>query len=422
MSNTDKKQYLQDYYTPGQAVKGYLRSLVIANGNRTKGRVHVRDAIDVKRTLTVVAFCLMPAILFSFYNLGFQAQLGVINGLVTSDIWQLSLFNQLSGGLTEQTGMVGLIFYGFSLYLPIYLTALVVSLIWEMVFARMRNQDVQEGFFVTSILFSLIIPISTPLWVVAIGISFGVVMAKEIFGGMGYNFLNPALAGYAFIFFAYPSQVVNPSLLVAIDGFSGATTLAQAAAGELNFADYAWYQVFNDASWWNSFVGLTHGAIGETSTLALLIGGVLLIITRLSDWRIVLGVLVGLILISGLFNLIGSAKNPLFAMPWTWHLVTGGFALGMMFMATDPVTTSYTSKGKFAYGMLIGIMAIVIRVMNPKMPEGMMLAILFANLWSPIFDYLVAKSNMKRRIKRLANRGGVIKQSDSQNGSEESSL
>ncbi|MEZ9199278.1 NADH:ubiquinone reductase (Na(+)-transporting) subunit B [Shewanella sp. 10N.286.54.B9] len=401
MSQQDKKPDMQeDYYAPGNSVKGYLHSLLVAHGRSTKGKVHVRDAIDVKRTMTIVGLCLLPAILFGIYNIGLQAQIAVASGLEASSVWQLIPFNAIFGGMTEQTGFVGLVIYGLSLYAPIYITALLVSLFWEMVFAKVRGQELHEGFFVTALLFTLILPVSTPLWLVAMGITFGVIMAKEVFGGMGYNFLNPALAGLAFIYFAYPSQVTAVTQLVAVDGFSGATTLMQTAAGKMSFADYAWYEAFSDPNWWNAFFGFTVGAIGETSTLALLIGGGFLILTRLADWRIVAGVLAGMIATATLFNLIGSSKNELFAMPWTWHLVTGGFAIAMMFMATDPVTTSYTRKGKVAYGLLIGFMTVLIRVVNPKMPEGVMLAILFANLWAPIFDYLVAKANIKRRLKR----------------------
>ncbi|MEZ9821606.1 NADH:ubiquinone reductase (Na(+)-transporting) subunit B [Shewanella sp. 10N.286.45.A1] len=401
MSQQDKKPDIhEDYYAPGNSVKGYLHSLLVAHGRSTKGKVHVRDAIDVKRTMTIVGLCLLPAILFGIYNIGLQAQIAVASGLEASSVWQLIPFNAIFGGMTEQTGFIGLVIYGLSLYAPIYITALLVSLFWEMVFAKVRGQELHEGFFVTALLFTLILPVSTPLWLVAMGITFGVIMAKEVFGGMGYNFLNPALAGLAFIYFAYPSQVTAVTQLVAVDGFSGATTLMQTAAGKMSFADYAWYEAFADPNWWNAFFGFTVGAIGETSTLALLIGGGFLILTRLADWRIVAGVLAGMIATATLFNLIGSSKNELFAMPWTWHLVTGGFAIAMMFMATDPVTTSYTRKGKVAYGLLIGFITVLIRVVNPKMPEGVMLAILFANLWAPIFDYLVAKANIKRRLKR----------------------
>ncbi|MFB2652866.1 NADH:ubiquinone reductase (Na(+)-transporting) subunit B [Shewanella seohaensis] len=396
----DAPDLQQEYYATGKSMKGFVRSLVIASGRSTKGQVHVRDAIDVKRTMTLVGLCLLPAILFGLYNVGLQAQLALASGLTTPETWKLALFNALSGGLSTETGVIGLFLYGLSFYLPIYLTALLTSLFWEVVFAKVRRQELHEGFFVTALLFTLILPVSIPLWLVVMGISFGVVIAKELFGGMGYNFLNPALAGLAFIYFAYPSEVSTVKQLVAVDGFSGATALAQAAAGKLQFADYAWYSAFSDPNWWNNFFGFTVGAIGETSTLAVLLGGLLLLITRLADWRIVVGVMLGMIATATLFNVIGSSTNQMMAMPWTWHLVTGGFAIAMMFMATDPVTTSYTRQGKFAYGALIGFMTILIRVANPKMPEGVMLAILFANLWAPLFDYLVARANIKRRVKR----------------------
>ncbi|ASK68079.1 NADH:ubiquinone reductase (Na(+)-transporting) subunit B [Shewanella bicestrii] len=396
----DAPDLQQEYYATGKSMKGFVRSLVIASGRSTKGQVHVRDAIDVKRTMTLVGLCLLPAILFGLYNVGLQAQLALASGLTTPETWKLALFNALSGGLSAETGVIGLFLYGLSFYLPIYLTALLTSLFWEVVFAKVRRQELHEGFFVTALLFTLILPVSIPLWLVVMGISFGVVIAKELFGGMGYNFLNPALAGLAFIYFAYPSEVSTVKQLVAVDGFSGATALAQAAAGKLQFADYAWYSAFSDPNWWNNFFGFTVGAIGETSTLAVLLGGLLLLITRLADWRIVVGVMLGMITTATLFNVIGSSTNQMMAMPWTWHLVTGGFAIAMMFMATDPVTTSYTRQGKFAYGALIGFMTILIRVANPKMPEGVMLAILFANLWAPLFDYLVARANIKRRVKR----------------------
>ncbi|USD38420.1 NADH:ubiquinone reductase (Na(+)-transporting) subunit B [Ferrimonas sp. SCSIO 43195] len=398
---TDHNQRGQDaYYAHGNSMKDYLRSLFITYARPTSGKVHVRDGIDVKRTMHVVMLCLMPAMLFGMYNQGLQAQLALQAGATAADAWQLGVFNALFGPLGQNSSAVALFGYGASFYLPIYATALLVNLFWEVVFARVRNQELHEGFFVTSMLFALVVPISTPLWMVAMGISFGVVMAKEVFGGMGCNFLNPTLAGLAFLYFAYPTVFGASGQLVAVDGFSGATTLAQAAAGKVPFADYPWYQAFSDAAWWDAFLGFTPGAVGETSTLALLIGGSLLMLSSLASWRIVGGVFIGMVATATLFNLIGSTTNPMFAMPWTWHLVSGGFAIGMLFMATDPVTSTYTRKGRWAYGVLIGVMAVLIRVINPKMAEGMMLAILFSNLWAPIFDYLVARANIKRRQAR----------------------
>lgn len=401
MSKPTKKPSAQDaYYAPGHTMKDFFRSLFIGHGASTQDRVHVRDAIEVKRTMTLVGLCLLPAILFGIYNTGLQAQIAILAGSAPLDNWHQGFYSAIFGGLTESTGIFGLMAYGLIYYLPIYLAALVTTMFWEMVFARARRQEMQEGFFVTALLFSLCLPANISLWLVVMGISFGVVVAKELFGGMGYNFLNPALAGLAFIYFAYPSEVTTSAQLVAVDGYSSATTLAQVAANKMKFAEYPWYHAFNDAAWWDAFLGFEVGAIGETSALAIFACGLLLILTRLADWRIVVGVLVGAIATSLLFNVFGDGKNAMAAMPWTWHLVTGGFALGMMFMATDPVTTAYTRPGKLMFGMLVGAMTILIRVANVKQPEGIMLAILFANLWAPVLDSLVARFNIKRRLKR----------------------
>ncbi|QIR15575.1 NADH:ubiquinone reductase (Na(+)-transporting) subunit B [Shewanella aestuarii] len=401
MSKPDKKPSTQDkYYEHGTSMRSYLRSLWIAHGRSTKGQVHVRDAIDVKRTMHIVGMCLLPAVFFGMYNIGLQAQLAIIAGATQPVNWELAIFNLLFSGLNAESGILSLFAYGASYYIPFYLTALIVCLFWEVIFARMRGHELHEGFFITALLFSLILPVSTPLWIMAIGISFGVIVAKEMFGGMGYNFLNPALAGYAFIYFAYPTEVAAISQFVAADGYSGATTLTLAASNKLNFADVSWIGALSDPLWWDAFFGFTVGAIGETSALAILLGGGILLMTRVADWRVVAGVMLGMIVTALIFNYFGPAKNAMATMPWTWHLVTGGFAMGMMFMATDPVTASYTRNAKYAYGALIGFMTVLIRVLNVKLPEGIMLAILFANLWAPLFDYMVARANIKRRLKR----------------------
>lgn len=395
------KSEIQDaYYAPGSTIRDFFRSLFIGHGGSTQDAVHVRDAIDVKRTMTLVGLCLLPAILFGIYNTGLQAKLALIAGATAASGWQASLFTSVFGPLSVESGFFSTFTYGLSFFLPIYFSALLTTLLWEMVFAKVRHQELHEGFFVTALLFSLCMPAHIALWLVVLGVSFGVVVAKELFGGMGYNFLNPALAGLAFIYFAYPSEVTSSAQLVAVDGYSGATTLAQVAANKLHFTDYHWYQAFSDSNWWQAFLGFEVGAMGETSTLALLLGGALLLLTRLADWRIVAGVMLGMIVTSLLFNYFGNSRSAWSAMPWTWHLVTGGFALGMMFMATDPVTTAYTRPGKWLFGLLVGAMTVVIRVANVKMPEGIMLAILFANLWAPLMDSLVARFNIRRRIKR----------------------
>ncbi|MFV0595149.1 NADH:ubiquinone reductase (Na(+)-transporting) subunit B [Shewanella sp.] len=365
------------FYTPGKV---------------NKGKTHVRDNLDLKRMMITVWACAFPAMFVGMYNVGLQAQLALIAGFATPDVWQVSLFGMFGTELTANSGWPALMWYGACFFLPIYAVTFAVGGIWEVLFAAIRGHEVNEGFFVTSILFALTLPATIPLWMVALGITFGVVVAKEVFGGTGRNFLNPALAGRAFLFFAYPLNMSGDTSWVVADGYSGATALSQAAAGTLDYA-------FNQ-NWWDAFFGFIPGSVGEVSTLAILLGGLVIIYTRIASWRIVGGVMVGMIAVSLLLNLIGSDTNPMFAMPWYWHLVLGGFAFGMMFMATDPVSASFTNQAKWAYGILIGAMAVFIRVINPAFPEGMMLAILFANLFAPLFDHFVVQANIKRRIAR----------------------
>ncbi|MGL4713468.1 MAG: NADH:ubiquinone reductase (Na(+)-transporting) subunit B [Shewanella sp.] len=365
------------FYTPGKV---------------NKGKTHVRDNLDLKRMMITVWACAFPAMFVGMYNVGLQAQLALVAGFASPDVWQVSLFSMFGTELTANSGWPALMWYGACFFLPIYAVTFAVGGIWEVLFASVRGHEVNEGFFVTSILFALTLPATIPLWMVALGITFGVVVAKEVFGGTGRNFLNPALAGRAFLFFAYPLNMSGDTTWVVADGYSGATALSQAASGTL---DYAINQ-----NWWNAFFGFIPGSVGEVSTLAILLGGLVIIYTRIASWRIVGGVMVGMIAISTLLNVVGSDTNPMFAMPWYWHLVLGGFAFGMMFMATDPVSASFTNQAKWAYGILIGAMCVFVRVINPAFPEGMMLAILFANLFAPLFDHFVVQANIKRRIAR----------------------
>lgn len=359
----------------------------------TKGGSHVRDAVDMKRIMIFVWMCTFPAMFFGMYNIGFQANTAAdAMGVVSGSSWQHTII----GALTDYNAnsIFDNMIYGAMHFFPIYLTAFVVGGFWEVLFAAVRKHEVNEGFFVTSVLFSLSLPATIPLWQVALGITFGVVLAKEVFGGTGKNFLNPALAGRAFLFFAYPASMSGDAVWVAVDGFSGATALSLAAAEG--------YQSLAAAgiSWFDAFFGFIQGSMGETSTLAILIGGSVLLIMRIASWQIVAGVMLGMIATSTLFNAIGSDSNPMFATPWYWHLVVGGFAFGMMFMATDPVSASMTVQGKWFYGALIGVMVVLIRTVNPAYPEGMMLAILFANLFSPFIDHFVVQANIKRRRAR----------------------
>jgi len=238
------------------------------------------------------------------------------------------------------------------------------------------------------------LPPMTPLWQVALGISFGIVVAKEVFGGTGRNFLNPALAGRAFLYFAYPASQSGDAVWTAVDGFSGATALGLAAAGGLEAVGTA------GITWMDAFLGNIQGSMGEVSTIAILLGGAFLLYTGVASWRIVAGVFVGMVLTSSLFNLIGSDTNPMFAVPWYWHVVIGSFAFGMMFMATDPVSAAMTDMGRWLFGGLVGVMTVLIRVINPAFPEGVMLAILFANLFAPLMDHFVVQANIKRRRAR----------------------
>lgn len=357
---------------------------------KTISTSHVRDGVDLKRIMITVWFCTFPAMFFGMWNLGFQANSAIAAGLgsIPTD-WHSWFFIG-----HDPANLLHNFVYGAAYFLPIYAVTFVVGGFWEVLFAMVRGHEVNEGFFVTSILFALIVPPDIPLWQVALGISFGVVVGKEIFGGTGKNFLNPALTGRAFLFFAYPAEISGDAVWTAVDGFSGATSLSIVAAGGVDALN-------QQITWFDSFLGTVQGSIGETSTLAILLGGAVLLVTKIASWRIVLGVLGGMIAMSTVFNLIGSETNPMFSMPAHWHLVTGGFAFGMIFMATDPVSASMTNPGKFVFGALIGVMVVLIRVVNPAFPEGMMLAILFANLFAPYIDHVVVQANIKRRLARV---------------------
>lgn len=362
--------------------------------SKTYSASHVRDGIDLKRIMITVWLCAFPAMLWGMYNVGHQALTAIaLKGL------------QPSGWPTVITDLVGYnadsffacFVYGAMQFLPIYIVTFAVGIFWEVLFAIFRKHEVNEGFFVTSILFALTLPPNMPLWQVALGITFGVVVAKEVFGGTGKNFLNPALAGRAFLYFAYPAYISGDTVWTAVDGFSGATPLGLAAVGVTpdKFVDVYGQSI----TWLDAFLGNMQGSIGEVSTLAIFIGAIGLLWTKIASWRIMAGVLIGMIVTSLLFNMFGSQDNALHMMPFWWHLVLGGFAFGMVFMATDPVSAAMTNVSRWWYGILIGFMAVLIRVMNPAFPEGIMLAILFANLFAPLFDYFVTQANIKRRMR-----------------------
>lgn len=357
----------------------------------TRTTAHVRDGIDLKRMMITVWFCAFPAMFYGMWNVGFQANSVIADAnLVLNNDWHYLIISMLAGN--DPNSLWDCFVYGATYFLPIYITTFVVGIFWEVLFAMKRGHEVNEGFFVTSILFALTCPPSIPLWQVALGISFGVVIGKEVFGGTGKNFLNPALTGRAFLFFAYPASMSGDMVWTAVDGYSGATALSVAASEGM-----AALQA--QMTWMDAFLGNIPGSIGETSTLAILIGGAVLLWTRIASWRIMAGVMIGMVGLSTLLNSVGS-DNPMFNMPWTWHFVLGGFAFGLVFMATDPVSASMTNTGKWWFGGLIGVMVILIRVVNPAFPEGMMLAILFANLFAPLIDHFVVQANIKRRLAR----------------------
>ncbi|WP_439107078.1 NADH:ubiquinone reductase (Na(+)-transporting) subunit B [Congregibacter sp.] len=357
----------------------------------TRSTAHVRDGIDLKRIMITVWLAAFPAMFYGMYNLGFQANevLAVTGGSV--DGWRGSLIATFGGN--DSANIWHNMWFGALYFVPIYFVTFAVGGFWEVLFAIKRGHEINEGFFVTSILFALICPPDLPLWQAALGISFGIVIGKEVFGGTGKNFLNPALTGRAFLYFAYPAQLSGDAVWTAIDGYSGATPLGLVAAEGMTAlqAQYTWI---------DAFIGAIPGSIGETSTLMVMIGGAVLLLTKVASWRVVAGVFLGMFVFSSFLNIVGSDSNPAFSMPWYWHMVVGGFAFGMFFMATDPVSAAMTDRGRWAYGFLIGVMTVLIRVINPAFPEGIMLAILFANLFAPLFDHFAVQANIKRRLAR----------------------
>ncbi len=377
-------------------------TMLYSPASTTRSTAHVRDGIDLKRVMMTVWFAALPALLFGMYNVGYQANLQIVEfGYDPIPGWRAELVMLATG--FDHTNPASNFLHGAVFYVPIFIVTYLGGFIWEGLFAWKRGHEVNEGFFVTGILFTLILPPTIPLWQVFIGISFGVVVGKEIFGGTGKNFLNPALVGRAFLFFAYPAQMSGDAIWTAVDGYSGATPLALAAAGELDFsvgltASASANHV--DLSWMQTSLGGIQGSIGETSTLIIALGAIVLLVTRIASWRIMLGMFLGMVVLASLFNAVGSETNPMFAMPWYWHLTLGGFAFGLVFMATDPVSAAMTDTGKWIFGVLIGVMVVLIRVINPAFPEGVMLAILFGNLCAPLIDYFVVRANIRRRVRR----------------------
>ena len=349
---------------------------------------HIRDGLNLKRVMITVWFAAWIPAFVGSYIIGRQANVALAEmGLDSATNWRGWILDFLIA--YDPASIWDCFVHGMAYFLPLYIVVFLVGIGFEAWFASKRGHEINEGFFVTSILFTLTLPATTPLWMAGVGIAFGVVIGKEVFGGTGKNFLNPALTGRAFLYFAYPAQMSGDAIWVAVDGYTRATPLGLAAIGE----DMGVTQ-------WQAFIGDITGSFGETSTLAILVAAAILILTRIASWRIMAGCVLGLAATVVLFNTVGSEDNPMFAMPIWWHLVIGGFAFGVVFMATDPVTAAMTDPGRWIYGLLIGVMCGLIRVVNPAFPEGIMLAILFGNLFAPLIDHMVVQRNIKRRLAR----------------------
>ena len=372
-------------------------SFLFTSGEVTRTASHVRDATDMKRLMITVVVALLPCMLMACWNTGYEAMLAIAKGAAPLDNWQTALWQGL--GLSfDFKSQFHCILLGALYWVPIYAMVTLAGGIAELIFAVVRSHEINEGFLVTSALLPLTLPPTIPLWMVAVGTVFGIVVGKEVFGGVGMNFLNPALTARAFLFFAYPAAMSGEAPWIAadlsgVDSFSGATLLAQAAVtpGALENAD-----------WGAAFWGSIPGSLGETSAFACLLGAGLLAMSRVGSFRTMGGVAIGTFAMALIFNLAGSSTNPMFAVPWYWHMVLGGWAFGMAFMATDPVSSAFTDRGKWFYGMGIGVLVVLIRVVNPAYPEGMMLAILFMNMFAPLIDHFVVQANVRRRLARSA--------------------
>ena len=435
-------------------------------GEITEGETHVRDSLDLKRMMSMVIVALVPCIFFALYNTGYQSNKIISEAIAASkaasadtptsfiqaeeeeggaaaeenlepvaesaenDVfkpegWRYTVMDFLGVDYTQagtfygdlfSTRVISCMIHGLLFFLPVYIVCMAVGGTCELIFSIIRGHEINEGFLVTGMLFPLTLPPSIPLWEVGLGIAFGVIIGKEIFGGTGMNFLNVALTARAFLYFSHAPEMSGMKVWTGVDGYSGATSLGawaeggsaemQNLAGSVSFTgpenqvQVVAESIPNSLTWWDAFVGNMHGSMGETSTLACLIGAVILIGAGIGSWRIMASVVAGMGIFSLLLNMIGmmGADNPMYSMGPQWHLVLGGFAFGTVFMATDPVSASMTNTGKYVYGFLIGFMTVLVRCINPAFPEGIMLAILFGNVFAPLIDYFVVQANIKRRV------------------------
>ena len=375
-------------------------TLFFTPGKVNRGTLHVRDGLDLKRMMIWVVVALLPIVCMAMYNTGLQAARVIAAGATPLDNWQTALFEAM--GFEFSTDLVACFVYGSLYFIPVFVVGFAVGIGIEVLFCMIRGHEVNEGFFVTGFLLPLTLPPTIPLWQVATGVAFGVIIGKEVFGGTGMNFLNPALTARAFLFFAYPAQISGDAPWIAadfigVDGVSGATWLATAVSE----GPKALGAVGSEA-WWQAFIGLIPGSMGETSALLCLLGAFILIVTGMGSWRTMAGVTLGTAGMVLLLNAVDSSTNPAFGVPFGWHVVLGGWAFGTVFMATDPVSSAFTDKGRWIYGFGIGVMVVLVRVVNPAYPEGMMLAILFMNMFAPFIDHFFVQANIKRRLARNA--------------------
>ena len=361
----------------------------------TRNAAHVRDGLDLKRMMITVVLAMVPCIFMAMWNTGYQANLALAElGRTSADGWRGVVLTVLGVGV-DPGSLVANVVHGALWFLPVFLVCNAVGGFWEALFSTIRRHEVNEGFLVTGMLFPLTLPPTIPLWQVAVGITFGVVIGKEIFGGTGKNFLNPALTARAFLYFAYPVEITGDRIWVAVDGYSRATPLGQVPADGIAPMEAGLTKM-------QAFLGVLPGSMGETSVLACLIGAAILIATGIGSWRIMASMTATTFLLALLLHQVDSQTNHMFALDPVWHLLLGGFAFGCVYMATDPVSASFTDLGKWLYGALIGVMTVLIRVVNPAFPEGVMLAILFGNVFAPVFDYVVVQANIRRRALRTA--------------------
>lgn len=413
----DKGGPLQIAYPVYESIDTFLYT----PGEVTHGQTHVRDNIDLKRMMITVVMALVPATLFGMWNVGYQANTAIQRAAEAGEKyvgdWHYTIHNAI-GFTNDATSVADCMVLGAIFFLPIYIVCMFVGGHIEMVFSVLRGHEINEGFLVTGLLFPLTLPASIPLWQVAVGIAFGVIVAKEVFGGTGRNFLNVALSSRAFLYFAHAGEISGDKVWTAVDGFSGATALGQMAVAtpdptretnpamaSLESVNYAlgnadpvtWTAPI---TWTEAFLGTVQGCVGETSTLMCLIGAAILIGAGIGSWKIMAGVLGGVAATALFLNGVTAGTNPMMAVPFYWHFVIGGLAFGLVFMATDPVSASMTEKGKWIYGGLIGFMTVLIRCINPAFPEGIMLAILFGNVFAPLIDYFVVSANVRRRMAR----------------------